>query len=678
MRLKRVRLYNIRQFLGEQEVVFSVNPEKKVTLFQAPNATGKTTLLNAVFWCLYGDFLTGFDEKERLKSQESDELEYWIEVEFEHNERTYIARRQGEGDPKDAKFRVMEIAHAGQAPIIHPQPDLLVNRILPQSLADFFFFAGEYLKQSVPGKYSALAADSIRAVLGFKLAEQTIEDIKEVRKKKQKVLRTLSAGTDLARISTELEVAEAVVERERKTIKEARELLGQLEESKRHLSDLIRGFESSSVLQERREIAESKRKKAERELAESERDRQEIVGRYGQALLLSKVARDAKQFINESVTHKRIPSPFDKTFVKDILQSQSCVCGRPLALGSEEYKAIARLVNSATDEAVLKGALSVRGISERILSEASTGIRRFKEILLEHGRRQQALVEAEQELAAIREKLKKHQEQSVREREVELENVENRIKEEAVRRSLADRSLSEALAQVEKGKREMERVQALSPQVEEAKEGLALVEGLLEFLEEELSKEEKRGLEKITGTLNAVVGSATRQKYSAELSEEYNLRLYRMENDGTKVAVHSLSSGERRLLNLCFMSALVDVCRQREIDTDSVVLPGAVAPMMVDAPFGELDPEYQALAATVMAQLADQLILLLSKTHYTEEVKRAISDKVGKEYGLFGYKRDAAGTATPVYIEVQGQRIEQIIYGAERDWTEIKDLRGTT
>ncbi len=98
--------------------------------------------------------------------------------------------------------------------------------------------------------------------------------------------------------------------------------------------------------------------------------------------------------------------------------------------------------------------------------------------------------------------------------------------------------------------------------------------------------------------------------------------------------------------------------------------------MMVDAPFGELDPEYQALAATTMMQLSDQLILMLSKTHYTAEVHDAIGQSVGKEYMMIGYKRGDAGDAAPVRLMINGTTYDQIVYGNDKDWNEIRSIGG--
>ena len=54
MKLSRIKMKNFRQFYGHQEITFSDDDEQNVTVVHAENGVGKTTLLNAVLWAMYG------------------------------------------------------------------------------------------------------------------------------------------------------------------------------------------------------------------------------------------------------------------------------------------------------------------------------------------------------------------------------------------------------------------------------------------------------------------------------------------------------------------------------------------------------------------------------------------------------------------------------------------------
>ena len=54
MKFCRVRFTNFR-LLRDLELDFSVEPNKPLTVIRAENETGKTTILNALQWVLFGD-----------------------------------------------------------------------------------------------------------------------------------------------------------------------------------------------------------------------------------------------------------------------------------------------------------------------------------------------------------------------------------------------------------------------------------------------------------------------------------------------------------------------------------------------------------------------------------------------------------------------------------------------
>ena len=54
MKLISAKIQNFRM-LKDIYLEFSVDPEKPLTVIRAANETGKTTCLNALMWCLYGD-----------------------------------------------------------------------------------------------------------------------------------------------------------------------------------------------------------------------------------------------------------------------------------------------------------------------------------------------------------------------------------------------------------------------------------------------------------------------------------------------------------------------------------------------------------------------------------------------------------------------------------------------
>ena len=54
MKIEYMCIENWRSFYGTNEITFSTDPKKNVTLVLAENGVGKTSLLAALNWCLFG------------------------------------------------------------------------------------------------------------------------------------------------------------------------------------------------------------------------------------------------------------------------------------------------------------------------------------------------------------------------------------------------------------------------------------------------------------------------------------------------------------------------------------------------------------------------------------------------------------------------------------------------
>ena len=62
MRIQKLIFKDFRQFRGEQSLTFSYDTAKNVTLVFGTNGAGKTTILNAIQWILYGEFSPDFEQ----------------------------------------------------------------------------------------------------------------------------------------------------------------------------------------------------------------------------------------------------------------------------------------------------------------------------------------------------------------------------------------------------------------------------------------------------------------------------------------------------------------------------------------------------------------------------------------------------------------------------------------
>ena len=135
------------------------------------------------------------------------------------------------------------------------------------------------------------------------------------------------------------------------------------------------------------------------------------------------------------------------------------------------------------------------------------------------------------------------------------------------------------------------------------------------------------------------------------------------------------STGEVLLSNLIFVSSLIQFAKQRVDDKDEFLIPGTVAPFLIDAPFGALDENYKAEAAKYLPECTEQLILLLSSSHWNT-VDSHIRKYIGKEYILVNHQTTQQGDRPDDQMSINDADYKLSVYDSKVRMTAIQEIGG--
>ncbi len=98
MKLISITLCNFRQFYGKTPEIKLASGLQNITVIHGNNGAGKTALMNAFTWVLYGKFSAAFAAEEQLANKRAlAEAEMgkavgcWAEIVFEHDSTRYQA-----------------------------------------------------------------------------------------------------------------------------------------------------------------------------------------------------------------------------------------------------------------------------------------------------------------------------------------------------------------------------------------------------------------------------------------------------------------------------------------------------------------------------------------------------------------------------------------------------------
>lgn len=167
MRLVSLKLRNFMPYKCDQDVTFAVKGNRNVTLIYGDNMRGKTSLLNAIRWALYGRalgrHLRPIKSTDILNKDAFHERDFMARVAltFVHQGedfeivRTMKPRVMIDTPREEDHYEITVSMKRNQDPIPGDQVDVVVGHVLSESISRFALFDGELLQE-----YEQLVAEA--------------------------------------------------------------------------------------------------------------------------------------------------------------------------------------------------------------------------------------------------------------------------------------------------------------------------------------------------------------------------------------------------------------------------------------------------------------------------------------------------------------------------------------
>ncbi len=692
MILERIVLENFRQFKGRQEIVFSDLRERNVTLVHAENGFGKTTLLNALLWALYGQegFTEDFEKPESLMheglaahSKDATRISASVQVSFKHDGDRYILTREltlaeQRSDPKRARLS-LEVMRDGQT-IALDNPQRRIQTIVPDAISAFLFFNGERIDHLAMEKNSAQVTSAIHQMLGLKLLRTTIEDLQHqnVRGKFIKELRD-NTSDEKRSLLVEMEQAENKIK--------------DLEDSKNQIRVNLKAIDSEMTTIDNRLNAnraahelQAKRIRLQDELAELINRRDDVVRRLsklvaedGYTVFTGELVRRGGEIMRDLRDRNMIPAPVIDTFLKDLLESGICICERHLPTGSPEYVAVQKQLSRAPNQD-FNNAVSAIDHSMGVLSGVAQQTR--DQLGQLNGERLELNTEIRNREEDINEI---HQALGGKDDE-EVQSLEAKRKAHLLEKDAQNAKLGALDRDLDGCKEDLVRLTEQIKQIEDQIEVAARAQRRVDAVEE-CSRVLQAILDAETAELRPILNDEIDshfrkiidREYWAELSPDYKLRIRKKipgseaGEEVTEIDV-ALSTGQRQVTSLVFIASLLALARKRsEIPTILKGLSGNEYPLVTDSPFGSLSI-FRFGVAKWVPDLAPQVVLLVSPRQFDGDVADALREtgRIGKRYYLAYHGPSIPDRAQPQLV-VDGQTVQQY-FQSEEEFTEIKEF----
>lgn len=669
MKIRNVFLDNFRQFYGEQKISFSVCPIKRVTVIHAENTYGKTTLLNAVLWCFYEQTTAKFENKFDVINWDAARnkiKQCSVAVELEHMDNIYYLKRTYYSDRKSCDFQGFKVIDGNFQPL--PSPYNFISSVVPGEMAKYFFFDGEAAESFSAEKNHTAIAAAIKAMFGCALAERAIKDLKEIDRRLTGQMPK-GNGRELTEIKQELETAEEALERLEDKITQTIADAEEYGAAKDHYAEQLRDSLESKRIQNERQTKKEEKNAVDLSLERQQKRINDWINDDGLSLLARRAAEVSFAILNEASLKGKVPSPFNEDLVNSILEDHKCICGRPVEENSEAWITIISLLESATKKEMQNKMIMTRSHANKIIGDSKRAHKNYKDIKIQLSNDKARRDHLEQKINELSKRLANFDDEKVS----KLERARQTARDK--QRQLLDHLV---VYKIEKDRHanEAKRLEALLEKKAKANQLVrrvitrkTMVKSATEMLQAILSNYQNEARSIVESKVNQILDSVSHNHRKCRFNEDFSLELIR--SDGRPCAK---SSGESQLLSLVFMAALVEFSAARVNEKDVLLKPGAVAPLVLDSPFGQLDATYQQETAACLPKFAEQVVLFVSSTQGNSSVLEVLEPHIGSEYVLISHSAEPQGDKAITSLERRGETINTKVFSSTCDKTEIKEV----
>lgn len=640
MRFESIKIHNYRQY-RDLTFDFSLNGANDIHLVIATNGTGKTNLLNAINWCLYGDephasgaSVEGEEKADKLplaniqslsECRNNKDAVCVVSVVIEATDAgskytfTRTANISVETELQAGKDRFEIGITAADGITKYCDGDAaneIISKKMPRKIREYFFFDGEQLLNyfGITGTNVSHLRDSIYEIAQVNIIDKSvIENLDSFIKKFQKRIKELSPNTNS--IADEIETIQRNIDNKEQEINTLTEQIAIAEDIIEKCNQLIKNTES--VVEDNKRFLDNKNeiKEKEAELTTLKKDLAKFIRQYLVKIMLRDVNVRTNEYIEMRQNDNEISPVADIGILKKSIQAHKCVvCGGNLALETEHH--FQELIQKYDSN-----------ISLQKLVEIKNDVRRGLDVS-EYEPAKKALFDR---LNKTNEKIRKLQEEN----EVLFMRISTVSGIEEIEAATHQREDNEKLRdsnreKIGKYKEQLESMRKnLQEKNKEYSDALAANKACKEIREKyEFVQRAKDLLVKIKNgivtDITTQIASKTMELFDAliwkkgtygrvELDANFRLKLYHKITMTS--CLNSCSAAEKELLALAFTLAVHEVSGYDNL-------------LFIDTPVGRVSDENRENFAQVLLDISKkkQIILAFTPSEYSEEIKSVLND----------------------------------------------------
>lgn len=657
MKFERLVMHNFMRYKGRNELEFSCDEQKNVTVVLGDNTVGKTTIAQAFRFGLYGEIqIENGKTKEDYQLLNSDVVmimdsnareSVFVEIVILNDEKRYQIHREIAYIRKCPtnllieSYRKKSLSFSENRGVSKDIPEeemeSVIQEMLPKDLSGYFLFDGEKWNVGNMAGIKENIRESVHKLTGLSSAEKAMIHLHGMGKNSaiEKMKAKISGGGAIYdSIRADIDKDMALMD----TYKE------KLETDKRNIEyyeNEIRAIEEYLLNNESTEAMQKNYKGLEQLCAAKQRN---IESGYKNLLSYfsdNVFAYCAMPMIRRSVAIMKAADmeqkdiPYMKQATIDFLiKKGECICGAKISDKSEAYRHLMEQRNFLPPASIGLLLNDFEKTANQWKRQGESVRERVEELALEISKDQEGLEKTYNQYVELGGKLDGNYDFG--EKRAEQKRLETQRNSYIRSQGVHEGKIEDLKAKIERQEKELATLELKNAENRKWRFRVEIGKQLYQKIASDYKKKEKEVFQE----LNDRIQKNFYQMFNAKdkkilLDEKYNIKMMYQAEHGY-MEEKNLSEGEKIARNFAFITTIMEYNAEKKreqqgVQSDSMELEPETLPIVLDGPFSKLGAENIALIAKTLPKIADQVIIFMLEKDW-EHTK--LDDYVGSRYRI--------------------------------------------
>lgn len=676
-------------FKGVNRITFP-SPDKfesSLVLVLAPNSGGKTSVIRALEFLLYGglrrEMAGAMDDlinKSYVKSAPMNSLmESWVQAKIEIAGQAVTIRRRIEvrrtPSLSNPKVVLEQIVHSRIGDVYKADEGRIqrtLDHLVPKSLFDYFYFQGETLAQQlIQGGGDQAIPEGLATLLHEDKWEDAIQTVDKVRRKFSSEIQELtSASREYKKLDSAREQVKERIHTAQAAINSYQDQQTQAKIDYDAAEEQIRALGTDQAHQTI--TAELNRKRIEAKSADVKFT--QLEGKISTLVAESKgfpFFRDAFEpalkHLEQMKQENFLPADVTDGFVSRLLSSTHCICGRPLTPETEyqvERSCIEDYRKRTLTADLNTGLLSLLNqldhkIRQNLYRQIDTIRTEGLALLDDRGNTIVQQYEIAEDIKGLEDRREKSNIDAIVQQQAKQRDAHQRLNRAGVEMKELAINIKNLEAQEKQLKRDLEDMgrRGAGEQLIKLNIMRERADALQHLIEESLSH--------LKSSFHTLLQRSVAKYYDPKANDnsqafiDPKTLLPSIRRNGK--VLHALGGGQRQMLVLAHIISLAELRRDLHTQLDDLgIMTGRLddQSFFLDSIFAPCDPAYARDVAAFLPGKARQMVLLVAKQQWYQEIQSEIEPHVQKVFVMRLHSNNQDRPPAEYVFPFKGKRLD--------------------